>query len=98
MKKFNVRFLRVFEVEIFAEDSANAQTLADQILGQFPKDSCKMLSIIAEGAEVQVLAEIGGETGRKPPPPKGGPPNLGGSPATPVVRLPVLEDQIAAAA
>lgn len=97
MKKFAVKFLREFEVEVVAENSASAQTIASNILAQFPKDSCKLLSIIAEGVDVEVLAEIGGETGRKPPPPKG-PPNMGGSPATPVIRLPVLADQIAAAA
>lgn len=97
MKKFTVKFARQFDVEIEADTSESARSIADRILEQFPKDSCKLLSIIAEGAEIEVLAEISGETGRKPTPPSG-PPNLGGSPATPVVRLPVLEDQIAAAA
>ena len=48
MKKFNVKFSREFEVDVEAETTEIAQALARNIIAQFPKGSCKLLSIIAE--------------------------------------------------
>lgn len=96
MKKFSVKFLREFEVEVEAVSTAAAQAMAERIVAQFPEGTCKLLSVIAEGVEVEVAAEIT-EQGRTTPP-RGGRPNGGGSPGTPVVRTEVLVDQIAEAA
>lgn len=93
MKIFNVKFVREFEVEIQAEDTKTAETLAQKVLGQFAAGTCKLLSIV-DVENVPLQAE--------PPPtprrPRGGPPNLGGSPATPTIKVPVLVDQVAEAA
>lgn len=89
MKKFNVKFSREFEVEIEAENTQIAEALTHQVMAQFPPDTCKLLSIIAEGVQI--------ETSDKPTPPFGRP-NGGGSPGTPVARQEVLVDQIAKAA
>lgn len=91
MKKFSVKFLREFEVEIQAESAEIASQLAAKVLAQFPKDSCKLLSIIQEGVKTE-------EADPGPRRPRGGPPNLGGSPGTPVIRQEVLIDQVAKAA
>ena len=48
MKKFKVKFQREFEVDVHAETIEMARTLTDAVLGQFPKDTCKLLSIYAE--------------------------------------------------
>lgn len=93
MKKFSVKFLREFEVDIEAEDTKIAEQLAQQILSQFPAGTVKLLSVIAEGAVV--IAD-----GEPSPPTKpwGSPNGGGGSPGTPIVRQEVLIDQIAEAA
>lgn len=97
MKKFTVTFVRKFEVDIEALDTESAGKLASQIIGQFPEGTCRLLSVIEEGAKVEVLAEI--SEGGRTTPPRGGKPNGGGSPGTPVVRQQeVLVDQIAEAA
>lgn len=48
MKKFHVKFSRVFEVDVTAETLDVAQMLARNVIAQFPKDSCTLLSIIPE--------------------------------------------------
>lgn len=98
MKKFHVKFVREFEVDVEADDAVIANKLANAILAQFPAGTCRLLSIIAEG---YVEAECAGcavdpmnPHGR----PRGGNPNGGGSPGTPVVKQEVLVDQVAEAA
>lgn len=91
MKKFVAKFLREFEVEIQAESTAAAAQAARKVLDQFPKDTVRVLSVIAEGAVIETPAPT-------PGPRRGGPPTLGGSPATPTIKVPVLADQIAEAA
>lgn len=90
MRKFHVKFLREFEVEIQAESTAVAEQMAQRLTGQFPPETCKLLSIIAEDAP---KAEA-----PKPPNKPWGRPNGGGSPGTPTIRVPELIDQIAEAA
>lgn len=91
MKKFQVKFVREFEVGIEAVDTPTAEALARQVLAQFPKDTVKILSIIAEDAVVY--------TSEDPEPTKPwGRPNGGGSPGTPTVKVPELVDQVAKAA
>lgn len=92
MNKFTVRFLREFEVEIQAESGDMAAQIASSIMCQVAPGKCKLLSIIREGAAIEVLAEIGGE-GRTPP---RGRPNGGGSSGGTIVKVPVLVDQVAA--
>lgn len=92
MKNFNVRFAREFEVQVQADETAIAEVLAKRVIAQFPKDSCKLLSIIAEGCEVESVSPP-----EKPQPPFGRP-NGGGTPGTPVVRVEELVDQVAEAA
>ena len=92
MTKFKVKFLREFEVDIDAESLEIAGQLAQKVLTQFANGTCKLLSIVQEGVVVTQESE-------KPrTPPRGGPPNLGGSPGTPVIRTPEIVDQIARAA
>lgn len=95
MKKFNVKFLREFEVDVEADDTAHAELAAQTIIQQFAPGACKLLSIVAEGVAIEVVTKAGPE-GRTPP--RSGPPNLGGSPGTPTVKVPVLVDQVAEAA
>lgn len=98
MKKFVIKFLRGFEVEVQADSGDMASQIATSVLAQFPKGSCKLLSIVAEdyvegeclGCAVDPMNPHGK--------PRGGPPNLGGNPGGTVVKLPVLVDQIAEAA
>jgi hypothetical protein len=99
MKKFSVKFIREFEVEVQAEDTATAKLMADAVIAQFPKDSCRLLSVVAEDA-LEECATCRDEGPIKPvdPPRRGGPPNLGGNPGGTVVKVPVLVDQIAEAA
>lgn len=97
MKKYNVKFVREFEVEVEAVSTGAATAIAERIMAQFAPGSCKLLSVVAEGVEVEVVAELGLGSGRAPPP-RGGKPNGGGTPGTPVVRTEVLVDQIAEAA
>ena len=49
LRKFNVQFLRRFEVQIEADSLATAERLAREVLKQFPADSVRLLSIIPEG-------------------------------------------------
>lgn len=49
MKKYNVQFLRRFDVEVQADNVGAAQLAVEAILAQFEKDSCKVLSIVPEG-------------------------------------------------
>lgn len=90
MSKFTVKFQRDFEVDIEVESTAHAQVWAQTMILQFPKETCKILSIIREGVEVETTPD-------KPPTPFGRP-NGGGSPGTPVIRVETLVDQIAEAA
>lgn len=92
MKKYNVTFQREFEVGIEAESTEIAEKLANQVLTQFPKGSCKLLSIIADDAVVFTSEDP------EPPTRPWGRPNGGGSPGTPTVKLPELVDQVAKAA
>lgn len=98
MKKFSVKFLREFEVEVQANSGDAASKLAGAILAQFPKDTCKLLSIVAadyvEGECAGCAVDPMNPHGK----PRGGPPDMGGSPGTPVVRQEVLVDQVAEAA
>jgi hypothetical protein len=100
MKKFKAKFLRIFEVEVEADDASDARTIGADIVGQFPQGTCKLLSVIEEGHEDATCAACADaeKNGTGPHTPKGGPPTLGGSPATPVVKLPKLADQVAEAA
>lgn len=91
MKKFHVKFLREFEVQIEAVDLATANDLAGAIIGQFPEGSCKLLSVVAEG----VVAVPDGDPPRRS---WGKPDPSGGSPGTPVVRVEELVDQVSEAA
>lgn len=99
MKTFKVKFVREFEVDVEADSGVGAANIAATILEQFPKDTCKVLSIIAEdyvegectGCAVDPMKPHGKPKGPKPDP-------SGGSPATPVMKVPVLVDQIAVAA
>jgi hypothetical protein len=101
MKKFTVKFLREFEVEIEAENGAHAKNIAERILTQFPAGTCKLLSLVAEDYTEQPcqgcldFGPIKSEVGT---PPRGGHPNGGGSPGTPIIRTEEIVDQIAAAA
>lgn len=93
MKKYQVTFQRAFEVNVEADSLEVAELLAKQIIAQFPADTCKLLSIVAEDAVVQHSSpDI------KPPTSPLGRPPTGGTPGTPVIRQEVLEDQIAEAA
>lgn len=60
MNKFNVKFQRDFEVQIEADTVELAEKLANQVLAQFPKDTCKLLSIIPEGYVEPVESTEGG--------------------------------------
>lgn len=99
MKKFQVKFVREFEVGIEAEDAVTAKALADEIVKQFPPETSRVLSIIAEdyvegdcaGCAVDPHKPYGKPKGPKPDP-------SGGSPSTPTMKVPVLVDQIAEAA
>lgn len=92
MKNYSVKFAREFEVQVQADTLEVAQVLARRVIAQFPTDSCKLLSIIAEGCEVESVSPP-----EKPQPPFGRP-SGGGTPGTPVVRVEELVDQIAEAA
>ena len=48
MKKYHVKFLRLFEVDVEADDIKIAEALARQLLAQFPAGTCKVLEIRAE--------------------------------------------------
>lgn len=48
LRKFNVQFLRRFEVQIDADSLETARRLAREVLKQFPADTV-LLSIISEG-------------------------------------------------
>lgn len=100
MKKFNVRFVREFEVQIEADSTDIAQALAAQVLAQFPPNSTKILSIVAEGVDMEVpCAECEANGPIKPHPHRPtNNPSSGGSPGTPTISVPVLVDQIASAA
>lgn len=93
MKKFTVKFVRDFEVEIQADDTKQAETLAQKVIAQFATGTCKLHSIVGEGVVITIS-----ENPQPPFKPRPGPPNLGGSPATPTIKVPVLVDQIAEAA
>lgn len=93
MKKFTVKLQRDFEVEVEAEDIVIADALARQVLAQFPEGTCKLLSIKADDYK-----EPPEEPDPVPFKPRGGKPNGGGTPGTPVVRNEILVDQIAEAA
>lgn len=91
MNKYRIKFQRDFEVDVEAEGIQLAEGIGKAILAQFPKDTCKLLSIEAHGEVAAVQPE-------KPTPPfkPRGRPNGGGTPGTPVVRQQeVLVDQIA---
>lgn len=99
MKKFSVKFLREFEVEIQADNGDSAAQIASSILAQFPKGSCKLLSIVAEdyierGCTACEEGTIKPSSGKPPH----GNPGGGGSPGTPVVRTEEMVDQVAEAA
>lgn len=49
MKKFNVKFLREFEVDVEADSIKIAEKLVESIIKQFKPGSCKLLSIYVEG-------------------------------------------------
>lgn len=98
MKKFTVKFLRRFEVEIQADNGDSAAQIASSILAQFPKDTCMLLSIIAEDyveGECKACAVDPLNPHGKP---RGGSPEGGGSPGTPVIRTEEMVDQVAEAA
>lgn len=90
MRNFIVKFTRDFEVLVDAESLDMAEKIGKEITGQFPVDTCKLLSVIDVNA-----VEL-----EKPAPPTKpfGRPKGGGSPGTPTIRVPELVDQIAAAA
>ena len=48
MKKYHVKFLRLFEVDVEADDIKIAEALARQVLAQFPAGTCKLLEVKAE--------------------------------------------------
>jgi hypothetical protein len=96
VKKFNVKFTRTFEVQIEAEDLNAARALSERIVSEFPEGTCKLLSVIREGVTLET--EERAEKMPEPPKPRGGKPAGGGTPGTPVVKTPVLVDQIADAA
>lgn len=97
MRKFNVKFIREFHMQIEADSSAMARQLTQGFLEQLPQDSWRLLSIIAEdyveqpceGCAVDELNPNG-----RPP---AGNPEGGGTPGGTVVKLPTLVDQVAAA-
>lgn len=99
MKKFKIKFVREFEVDVEADSGAAAAQIAAAIPEQFPKDTCRLLSIIdwehlereCAGCAVDPMNPHGKPKGPKPDP-------SGGSPATPVMKVPVLVDQVAQAA
>lgn len=99
MKKFKVKYVREFEVDVEAEDSVIALNFADAVVAQFPEGTCRLLSIIdweyvereCAGCAVDPMNPHGKPKGPKPDP-------SGGSPATPVMKVPVLVDQVAQAA
>lgn len=94
MKKFVAKFLREFEVELQAEFGDLAAQQASSVVAQFPAGTCKLLSIIEDGVAVEVVHELKSRReAKKPRQPKPDPP--GGSPATPVIKVPVLADQVA---
>ena len=90
MNKYRIKFQRDFEMDVEAEGIQLAEKIGQAILAQFPKDTCKLLSIEAHGEVAAVQPE-------KPQPPlkPRGRPNGGGTPGTPVARREVLVDQIA---
>lgn len=88
MKKFVVKCMREFEVEIEADTLENAQLIARKFIAQMPGG--KLLSILPEGYVEPVEPE-------KPTPPRGSP-HPGGTPAGGTARVEVLVDQIAKAA
>lgn len=92
MKTFHVKFSREFDVEIQAGDTTAAGIIARNIAGQFPRGTCKVLSVIVHGYVEKPCADCQADDPAKPP---GGRPNGGGSPGTPVVRTEELVDQIA---
>lgn len=98
MKKFTVKFLREFEVEVQADSGDMASQIAASILAQFPKDSCKLLSIVAENYVEGECAGCAVDPMSPHGKPRGGKPNGGGSPGTPTISVPVLVDQVAEAA
>lgn len=98
MKKFKVKFVREFEVQIQAENGAMASQVGSSIIAQFPKDTCKLLSIIAEDYVESECSGCAVDPMNPKGKPRGGPPNLGGNSGGTVVKVPVLVDQIAAAA
>lgn len=99
MKQFKVKFVREFEVGVEAEDAVHAKSLADEIVKQFPADTCRLLSVIDDayvegecgGCAVDPHKPYGKPKGPKPDP-------SGGSPSTPVMKVPMLVDQVAQAA
>lgn len=100
MSKFNVKFQRDFEVGIEADDVATADKLARSVLAQFPEGTCKVLSVVAEGADMEKpCAECEAHGPIKPHTHRPtNNPSSGGSPGTPTIRVPELVDQIASAA
>lgn len=92
MKKFNVKFQREFDAQIEADTPAMAAQMLSRQVG-----SCKVLSIIADDYIERPCpaCKDAVKSGGKPP---HGTPEGGGNPGATVVRVPVLVDQIAAAA
>lgn len=83
MKKFNLKYLCEVAVVVNAETTDDAATIAKLTLAQFPRESqAKVLSIYAEDYV---------EPPRPTSPPRGRPIG-GGSPGTPVVRHPALDE------
>jgi|SRR5579871_1508381 len=97
LRKFRVKFLREFEVEIEAESGEMATQISSSILAQFPKDTCKLLSVIAEDYVEQPCAGCAADPLNPSGKPRGNPTG-GGSPGTPTVKTPPLVDQVAEAA
>lgn len=98
MKKFTVKFVREMEFETEAEDSAQARVIAEKTLTRYPKNTCKLLSIVAEDYVDGECAGCAVDPMNPHGKPRGGPPNLGGNSGGTVVKLPVLVDQVAEAA
>lgn len=97
MKKFTVKFVREFEVEVQAEDASAAKLLADRVLTQFPKGTTKLLSLVAEDYVESKCAGCAVDPLNPHGKPRGNP-DGGGSPGTPVIRIEELADQVAEAA
>lgn len=61
MKKFKVKFIREFEVDVEAVDLPTAADLSKKVIAAFPEGTCRLLSIYPEnwkapGKELAVIA------------------------------------------